>query len=57
MEIWKSIKGYEELYEISSYGRVRNFITKKVRNLFLRNGYLNAILSKKAYIIIIMFIE
>ena len=24
MEIWKSIKGYEGLYEISSFGKVRS---------------------------------
>lgn len=24
-EIWKPIKGYEELYEVSNYGRIRSF--------------------------------
>jgi hypothetical protein len=33
MEIWKKVKGYERLYEISSYGRIRS-IDKIVNNQF-----------------------
>jgi hypothetical protein len=32
MEVWKSVKGYEGLYAISNYGRVKNIVTDKVRS-------------------------
>lgn len=32
MEIWKDIKGYEDFYEVSSYGNVRN----KKTNIILK---------------------
>jgi hypothetical protein len=32
MEIWKNIKGYEGIYEVSNYGKIRNFKTKFVLN-------------------------
>lgn len=32
MEIWKSIKGYENVYEISSLGRVRSSEKETIRN-------------------------
>ncbi len=37
MEIWKDIKGYEGLYQVSSEGRVRSIDRKKT---FLRKGKL-----------------
>lgn len=40
MEIWKDIKGFRELYQISDLGRVRRVDTKKVLNpLTLSKGY------------------
>lgn len=40
MEIWKNIKGFRELYQISNLGRVRRTDTKKVLNLLtLSKGY------------------
>lgn len=40
-EIWKSIKGYEGLYEVSSYGRVRGldrFVTRSDGRKYLCKG-------------------
>lgn len=49
MEIWKPIQGYE-MYEISSYGRVRkNYLNGKSRILktdVINGGYLRVTLSK-----------
>lgn len=47
MEIWKDVAGYEGLYQVSNFGRVKNIIT----NLFMKqsvskNGYLLVNLSK-----------
>lgn len=55
MEIWKDIKGYEGLYQISNYGRVKslgngNSNNSKERILKpakLKDGYLYVILSKQ----------
>lgn len=45
MEQWKIVEGFEK-YEISNYGRVRNFITKKEKKCNLNNqGYLQTQLS------------
>ena len=37
MEIWKEIVGYEGLYEISNYGKVKNIRTGRLL-LFNLNG-------------------
>lgn len=29
MEIWKDIKGYEGLYQVSNYGNIKNYKTNK----------------------------
>lgn len=49
IEIWSSINGYEGLYEVSSFGRVRSI--KKGREYILKQyitkqGYMNTILWK-----------
>ena len=52
MEIFKSIKGFEGLYEISNKGNVKNLITNKILKLSLRaNGYyyINLHKNKKLY--------
>ena len=38
-EKWKRIKGYEEKYEVSNLGRVRNILKNKIKNTRLNNGY------------------
>jgi len=60
MEIWKDIKDYEGIYQISNLGNVKSLIrktsgtnTSKVvfLKLFLsKNGYLRCVLSKKGKI-------
>lgn len=40
-EIWKPIKGYEGLYEVSSFGNVRNAKTKNIKSTSKdKRGYL-----------------
>lgn len=47
LEEWKEIIGYEGLYEISSYGNIRNMKTGKIRNLQPgKNGYVKVDLYK-----------
>jgi hypothetical protein len=56
MEIWKQIKNYEGIYEISNLGRVKSLVrnttgtnTSKVNYLkphYTKNGYLRYVLSK-----------
>ena len=52
MEIWKDIKGYEGLYQVSNLGRVRSLHyrnTNEVRELFLKphnRGYLQVELHR-----------
>ena len=54
IEIWKEIKGYEGLYQVSNLGNVRsmNFLKKKiVQNLKIKedsNGYLSAMTQVKS---------
>lgn len=63
MEVWKDIKGYEGLYQVSSFGRIKglnkkiiykngsvHFYKEKIKKLTLnkRNGYLWVKLSKKS---------
>ena len=46
-ELWKDIPGYEGLYQVSNYGRIKSFKLKKERILKLRQsrcGYLLVVL-------------
>lgn len=48
-EIWKNIAGFERLYQVSSFGRVKSFYGKKEHILKaqkISHGYLNVILYK-----------
>lgn len=48
-EIWKDVRGYEGLYQVSNYGRVKRTFKKKERFLSGRadkDGYIEVILSK-----------
>lgn len=39
-EIWKDIKGYEGIYQVSNFGRIRNIVTgKPIKLIRLKNGY------------------
>lgn len=47
IEIWRPVVGYEELYEISNQGRVKNLVTGKLLKLTPDNKhYLRAFLYK-----------
>ena len=47
-EIWKYIKGYEGLYQVSSYGKIKNTQTNKLLNPYeIQKGYLQVGLCKK----------
>ncbi|MBQ5689760.1 MAG: hypothetical protein IIV21_07330 [Bacteroidales bacterium] len=39
-EIWKPIKGYEGLYEVSNLGRVKSLRRNSILKAVLHNGYL-----------------
>lgn len=49
-EIWKPIKGYEGLYEVSNLGRVKSLSRQRVRETIMKpeynKGYLRVTLSK-----------
>jgi len=61
MEQWKDIKGYEGIYQISNYGRIKSLARKVgsrngalkplpekiVKPLYTKAGYLNLVASKK----------
>ena len=46
-EIWKDIKGYEELYQISNYGRVKSLKRKSAFYCGLRKEYLERPIKEK----------
>lgn len=46
-EIWKDIDGFEELYQISNFGHVRNVISGKILSPILHDGYLNVTLYNR----------
>lgn len=49
-EEWKDVYGYEELYEVSNLGRVRNKPTKRMVTIMKNNsGYLEVGLNKNAH--------
>ena len=45
-ELWKPVKGYEGLYEVSSLGRVRNNKNKILKQFQFQNGYYGITLHK-----------
>ena len=50
IEYWKPVVGYEGLYEVSSFGRVRNVRTNRVLSPIVdRDGYLKVHLSKNGH--------
>lgn len=47
MEVWKDIEGYKGIYQVSTYGRVKNYRTNKVLKLTqTAYGYLQVTLCK-----------
>lgn len=47
IEVWKPIKGYENLYEISDLGNVKSLITNKILKPMISNsGYCRVDLFK-----------
>lgn len=41
LEIWRDLKFYEDKYEISNYGRLRNKVTRQIKKASIKdNGYL-----------------
>lgn len=48
-EIWAPIKKLENSYEISTYGNIRNSITKKLIKKTIKNGYYYAVLFNKSF--------
>lgn len=58
-EIWRPIEGYEGLYEVSSYGRVKSvdrydnnnhFRKSELMNFFYVGGYLRVVFSKNGIV-------
>jgi hypothetical protein len=48
-EIWKDIKGYEGIYQVSNLGRVYSLISKKVLTVFKTDTYVKVNLKRKSY--------
>lgn len=46
-EIWKDIEGYEGLYQVSNYGRIKNVKTNYIFIPQKRGNYLKVTLNKK----------
>ena len=46
VEIWKPIIGYEDVYEISSLGRIKNIKRNIIRKQNIDRGYKRLILTK-----------
>lgn len=50
-EIWKDVKGYEGLYQVSNLGRVRNVKYNRLLKLVCLLGYMTVNLSKNNHVI------
>lgn len=54
-EVWKDIKGYEGLYQVSNLGRVKSFRVGGKKNLFISEGILlNSGNSGNGYSIVVL---
>ena len=49
IEIWKPVMGYEGLYEVSSYGRVRSLDRMDERDMYRKGRILKSALNKNGY--------
>lgn len=50
-EIWKPIKGFENIYYVSNKGRIKNIISNKLMSLFITGNYLKVSLKAKPYFV------
>lgn len=50
-EIWKPIRGYEGLYEVSSFGRVRRTDGRFVKQQIINSGYFTVRLKSKTLLV------
>lgn len=48
-EIWKPIKGYENVYAVSNKGRVKNVVSNSLMSTFKVGNYLKVSLESKPY--------
>ena len=49
-EIWKDVEGYEGIYKVSNYGRIKRLYRNKKEKIlksYIRNGYYSVRLSKE----------
>ena len=53
-EIWKPIVGYEGLYEVSSYGRVRSLDKYDSRNCFRKGKVLSPFKDRYGYLSVVL---
>lgn len=59
-EVWRDIKNYETMYQVSNLGRVKSFLTNRIlKQYFAGNGQLQVVLcgngeKKKAYVSMIV---
>ena len=52
MEIWKDVKGYEELYQISNFGRVKTVNKDYIKKQYERpDGYVQVCLCKNGKVV------
>ena len=54
MEIWKDIKGYEGLYQVSNYGRVKSlqrFVNNNTGKRLVKERILKEGITKRGYIV------
>ena len=54
MEEWKEIPGYEGLYEVSSYGKVRSLDRYDSRNCFRKGKVLSPVKDKDGYLAVFL---
>lgn len=48
-EMWKPVKGYEGLYEVSNMGRIKGLVRNKIKTYRVSNwGYCQVVLSKNS---------
>lgn len=50
-EVWKPIKGFEDIYYVSNKGRVKNIIVNKLMSVFKVGNYSKVSLKAKPYFI------
>ena len=57
-EIWKDIKGYEGLYQVSNFGKIKSLtkkIVQKKREFYKKETILNGYSRKDGYLMVNLF--